>query len=56
MLLNPKYSPLRPGVFEGVGGVGSRQLARLALLGRIVVHTIVLDLIPLLQDSMYCEC
>ena len=43
--------PVRPGVSEGVGGVRCWQLARLALLGRVVVHTVELDLIPLLHNE-----
>ena len=43
--------PFWAGVSEGVGGVGRWQLTRLALLGRVVVHTIELDLIPLLHHK-----
>jgi len=43
--------PVRPRVSEGVGGVCRWQLARLALLGRVVVHTVELDLIPLLHNK-----
>ena len=39
----------RPGISEGVAGVVGGQLPRRALLGGLIVHAIVLDLIPLLQ-------
>ena len=46
-----EYSiPVWARVSEGVGCVGSRQLTRLPLFGRVVVHSIELDLIPLLQQ------
>ncbi len=43
--------PVRSGVSEGVGGVRRWQLARLALLGRVVVHSVELNLIPLLHNK-----
>ena len=46
-----KSSLRRPGVSEGVAGVKGGQLPGRALLGGLIVHAIVLDLIPLLQGN-----
>lgn len=51
MTFGGETTPVWARVSESVRCVGSWQLARLALLGRVVVDSVELDLVPLLKQQ-----